>query len=347
MAQQIINLGTAPNDGTGDPNRTAFNKSNLNFTELYNRPLGNAYTASSTAPSSPGAGDFWYDLSLGVLSIYVNDGSSSQWVMVSPAGGAGYIGETPHCGRLEFVSTTQLSFKPCYGDRIKINGVIYPIPSAGIIGLGTTGVFVNGVAGQNLVAGVLYLVTAFNNAGTITACFWTGAGHVTSTTAGNVGVEILSGNNGFTLVGMVRTMTGPTFQNDSAQRMVISWFNRRNLSLVGVSVSASSASTSNVELGGAANRVYFVSWGDEASNAGMHGYMYLSVANWLNCTVMLDGVTGIVTNSATSAAAGYLLGVGGYGSTMPAEGFHYLAPYGTVSGGTGTYNFTVTGMIRG
>jgi len=35
MAQQTINIGTVANDGTGDPLRTAFDKSNDNFTELY------------------------------------------------------------------------------------------------------------------------------------------------------------------------------------------------------------------------------------------------------------------------------------------------------------------------
>jgi hypothetical protein len=35
MAQETINIGTSPNDGTGDPLRNAFNKANLNFTELY------------------------------------------------------------------------------------------------------------------------------------------------------------------------------------------------------------------------------------------------------------------------------------------------------------------------
>lgn len=35
MAKQTINIGTAPNDGTGDSNRTAFSKCNANFTELY------------------------------------------------------------------------------------------------------------------------------------------------------------------------------------------------------------------------------------------------------------------------------------------------------------------------
>lgn len=35
MAQQNINLGTAANDGSGDPLRTAFDKCEDNFTELY------------------------------------------------------------------------------------------------------------------------------------------------------------------------------------------------------------------------------------------------------------------------------------------------------------------------
>ena len=36
MAKQTINIGTTANDGTGDPLRTAFDKINDNFTELYN-----------------------------------------------------------------------------------------------------------------------------------------------------------------------------------------------------------------------------------------------------------------------------------------------------------------------
>lgn len=35
MVQQVINVGAAPNDGTGDPARDAFTKANDNFTELY------------------------------------------------------------------------------------------------------------------------------------------------------------------------------------------------------------------------------------------------------------------------------------------------------------------------
>ena len=45
MTQQIIGVGSTPNDGTGDPVRTAFTKSNDNFTELYARG-----GAATTAP---------------------------------------------------------------------------------------------------------------------------------------------------------------------------------------------------------------------------------------------------------------------------------------------------------
>jgi hypothetical protein len=35
MTQQVINVGTVANDGTGDPLRTAFIKVNANFAEVY------------------------------------------------------------------------------------------------------------------------------------------------------------------------------------------------------------------------------------------------------------------------------------------------------------------------
>lgn len=38
MTQQLINVGSAPDDGTGDDPRTAMAKTNANFTDLYARP---------------------------------------------------------------------------------------------------------------------------------------------------------------------------------------------------------------------------------------------------------------------------------------------------------------------
>ena len=54
---------------------------------------GSSVTVSDTAPTSPNNGDQWLDATDGSLSTYYNDGSSSQWVVVSgPAGADGAAG---------------------------------------------------------------------------------------------------------------------------------------------------------------------------------------------------------------------------------------------------------------
>jgi len=49
MTQQIINIGTGPSTGDGDPLRTAFNEVNSNFTELYGTINGQAVTFSNVS----------------------------------------------------------------------------------------------------------------------------------------------------------------------------------------------------------------------------------------------------------------------------------------------------------
>jgi hypothetical protein len=49
LALQTVNIGSAPNDGTGDPLRTAFDKSNQNFIELYSNMI-----VANTAKSANG-----------------------------------------------------------------------------------------------------------------------------------------------------------------------------------------------------------------------------------------------------------------------------------------------------
>ena len=65
---------TPPTDNSTKIATTAFVKSaiaTINF------------TPDPIPPVNPVAGQFWYDLSTGVLSIFVNDGTSSQWVGVN------------------------------------------------------------------------------------------------------------------------------------------------------------------------------------------------------------------------------------------------------------------------
>jgi hypothetical protein len=58
MTQQIINIGTSPNDTTGDPLRTAFGKVNANFTELYNNNYISKTSLKAVVAASTSFADF-------------------------------------------------------------------------------------------------------------------------------------------------------------------------------------------------------------------------------------------------------------------------------------------------
>lgn len=71
---------------------------------------GGSVTISTTAPSSPSAGDLWWNSDSGVLKIYYNDGNSSQWVDAStgPMGPQGPAGpSTTINNTLTSTSTTE------------------------------------------------------------------------------------------------------------------------------------------------------------------------------------------------------------------------------------------------
>ena len=173
------------------------------------------------------------------------------------------------CGRLDYVSATAVAFKPYNGDALKINGAIYQIPASGIVGLANTGVYVNGVAGQNLAASTRYYVYAFVNAGVVTGDFSTTT-HATSTAAANSGVEIKSGDETRSLIGMVYTNASSQFSNTYKSKLVISWFNRLVNYSYGDHTNSYQASVLS-PLAVMASACDFVTWGEEAVFLGIHG----------------------------------------------------------------------------
>ena len=90
MSREIINVGTVPNDGTGDPLRTAYQKCNNNFAELYSRlqtevplsavgsvgDLAGMYAVGSDPDFPSSYGNFYY-----CFQDY--DGSSEIWRVVT------------------------------------------------------------------------------------------------------------------------------------------------------------------------------------------------------------------------------------------------------------------------
>lgn len=80
MAKQTINIGSEANAGNGDPLRTAFDKINDNFTELYNGPA--QYTQTQLDSLTPTEGMFVYNLTTGKFQGYAGDTGDSTpgWV---------------------------------------------------------------------------------------------------------------------------------------------------------------------------------------------------------------------------------------------------------------------------
>ena len=85
MARQTINIGSSANDGTGDPLRTAFDKINDNFTELY----------GTDGDSNTLAGD------LDVNGHRITSTRSNEDIILAPAGTGSVIASA-----LKFNGTT-------------------------------------------------------------------------------------------------------------------------------------------------------------------------------------------------------------------------------------------------
>ena len=85
MAREIINVGAAPNDGTGDPIRTAYIKCNDNFGELYSRAQVNP-PATLIGTVGDEAGMYAYDSTDFYYCFQDYDGSSVIWAQVPSAG---------------------------------------------------------------------------------------------------------------------------------------------------------------------------------------------------------------------------------------------------------------------
>lgn len=304
--------------------------------------LGGTVVTGVTPPPTPQPGTLWFDANGGQLYLYFNDGNSSQWVAISSTGQA----PAPLGGYLSVVGASpsnQLQFLPFNGNQIQINGLRYTIPNTGIAGLTNTGCYVEGVAGQSLVASVLYRVYCFNNNGVLTADFSQTA-HATSQSPGNAGVEIRSGDDTRTFIGLVYMAGGTglgSFYDTAQYRYTRSWVNRKRISF-STGLSGSLSATSSVTIFNA----YFVSFADEAFIVSTQwtGYFPGGAATAYTGNA-LDG-TGLGTNyNVTAGAANSWIGAALYMSAQTTEGYHTLAFNGSVSALTLQYYAYLSGTV--
>jgi hypothetical protein len=210
-------------------------------------------------------------------------------------------------------------------------------------------VFVNGVAGQNLAASTLYYVYVFSNAGVITADFST-TGRVVSSTAGNVGTQIKSGDNTRSLIGLIRTNAASQFVDTFSQRFVRTWFNDPGVGAYNAST-GSTTSVTLVEIT-SVGRAEFLAW--SAEHALMVGasqcYSFDAPSNAAYVQIFLDGA-GISQAAATSISfSGQSIcnAVAVTPTTALTEGYHWVNIGGATAIGTMNYQgFNTTVILNG
>jgi hypothetical protein len=225
----------------------------------------------------------------GVISAYSGTSMTVNIDLTDASAPATQTPIWPACGRFVLGSTpspsSTLKFIPLNGDRIKINGNIYAIPAAGITS-SYTNVYVNGVAGQTLANNTVYFVYLFSNSGVLTFDFST-TSHVTSQTAGNVGVEIKNGDDTRSLIGVVcYASSSAPFYDQPQYRYLRSWFNRPHLAFY----SSANWSGGGGQWTATGEGVGFVAFVDDLIHASHSGTTQTNTAGTNNSlAVLLDG----------------------------------------------------------
>ena len=220
MVQQVINVGAAPNDGQGDPIRTAYIKCNDNFTQLYSR-------AQTIPPSTligtvgDQAGMYAYD-STYFYYCYANyDGVNPIWAQITQAGNVSVTNITN--------GTSNVTISNVSGNiTVGVNGVanVAQFTPVGVFVTGRLSVTGNIATNANVFGGVLSASGNIvgNNIQALTGI----------STAGNITGDYILGN-GSQLTGLPATYANsnvaaylPTYSGD---------FTANNISTVGNVVS--------------------------------------------------------------------------------------------------------------
>ena len=301
---------------------------------------GTAPTPSSTGlPATSGV--LWHDTSANQLRI--RDQADSTWMSIAAVDETNKQVVMQHGGcRFQFGSATSVVLKPYNGNGIKINGVYYAIPVNGVISANTS-TFVSGVSNSNLAASTAYLVYLFNNGGAPALDFWPlSGGHVTDSSAGNIGVEVRS-NSGSpdstrTLVGAVLTNASGQFQNSSSVAGVASWFNRRQL-IAFTSIAGSTNSTATTTVGITAA---VFSWSDNLSVlATFSGFGTIAAASAV--ATIGPGINGQLALNATEqdmTNAGQFNLSYSVTVSIPSEGFNFIGCQASTTASTLTLSGT-------
>jgi hypothetical protein len=234
------------------------------------------YTAGTSAPVSPLAGDQWYDTNTGALLVYVNDGNTSQWVEASnPSVGSASIESN---GRLTLESgvpvsstdqtaKTTIYYTPYDGNFLSLyNGTSWNAYSFSELSITNSG----------LSANANYDVFAYVSGSTVTLEYssaWTN-----DTTRSNAlsllnGVYVKSINNTRRYLGTIRSNASAQFTDSLANRLVWNFNNKVSRAVYGYVYSLSHSYNGGIREyngGTSVTRLYFIT--------GINGERFLANA---------------------------------------------------------------------
>lgn len=268
--------------------------------------------------------------------------ASSAVTSVNGAAGAVII-NTANAGYFSYVGGTSVSFTPKNGNIVQIAGTIYSIPSAGLT-QGTGPLLLNGTVGRTLAAGSGYFAAIYKTSGTGLAIgFFATAlyGHAPDTTAGNIGVEVVTSGGSpltdYTIIGLVQTAAGPVYQSQGLG--TISWYNKKNQV-----ISATGSSVAVGEIG----TVSFVTWGDEGilwSGNYTNTNSVSSAINGLEPYIDSSPIRTPLRQDTAVASGGIAMSVSG-GSSL-SEGTHTFAIFQSSNGIITTAAYDTSVVTRG
>lgn len=257
-------------------------------------------------------------------------GGVKQVFMDTPAGAAVVAQVFGQCKLVK--SGANLVLLPFNGDQLTIDGRPRGIPAAGV-----------SLAATGLTPGTNYFIYATASGSFVNALEASTTIHATNNAPGANGLEVKNNDGTRTLVGFARVVTGPAFADSATQRFVISWFNRDRRDLLGATDN-SSTNTTGAYVEKTPSKVEFLCWATDAVQVAATGIVTNSaISAAVGVAVMIDGATVGQPHDVNVGGSALRCPVSPMVNTRLSEGYHY-ADFGlsAVGGGTASASYGIT-----
>ena len=228
--------------------------------------------------------------------------------------------------QLVYSTVTKIILLPFNGNKIMIQGAYQTVPSSGV-----------SLTSPTMTTTTLYYIYAYMNVGVMTLEASTTT-HVTDTTTG---VEIKSGDNTRTLVGMVYCYSvANNFTNIASKRYVRTWFNDQGISGFAFFSTSRTWTTGVGEINSEIENAFLL-WSGETPTLFFSGFVYPTTA--LGFVGAYPAIDGAQVDGGSLAQPSGLSNATNIAWSIPtpglSEGKHIATLFGGVNAGTtGNYN---------